>query len=217
MLKGFALEPTDIVDHMREKIEMLGEESGFVFVDLAISEDDLELFRQLQINVTRQYNLFGNLDRLRDELSIFLREIGDNEESLIQKITRVIFQIASNVKEASNKEAVWVCIRASTPNHLFDVPRWHQDGYYFFPYAGFVFKFAAALKGNPTLFCSHLDERGFSGQEIKSPCLGQGAFFIVGDKERGAVHSEPKIDSERLFISILPGSESEIKELKARW
>lgn len=45
---------------------------------------------------------------------------------------------------------------------------------------------------------------------------GCGAIFIAGDESFAALHSEPKIDSQRLFISILPGQECEIKELENR-
>lgn len=49
----------------------------------------------------------------------------------------------------------------------------------------------------------------------------QGLIFLVGsDKNnvsRGLLHSEPKMDVPRIFISILPGSESEILELEKRW
>lgn len=34
--------------------------------------------------------------------------------------------------------------------------------------------------------------------------------------ETGAVHSEPVIDSPRLFFSVLPGTEKEIKEYQLR-
>lgn len=43
----------------------------------------------------------------------------------------------------------------------------------------------------------------------------QGLIFLVG--KDGLLHSEPKIDESRIFISILPGSQEEIQELKNRW
>lgn len=36
-------------------------------------------------------------------------------------------------------------------------------------------------------------------------------------QDAGAIHSEPKMDTPRLFISILPGSKKDILELKKRW
>ena len=45
---------------------------------------------------------------------------------------------------------------------------------------------------------------------------GHGAIYIVGTKY-AAVHSEPPIHEERLFLSIVPGSKSEIQELYNNW
>lgn len=43
----------------------------------------------------------------------------------------------------------------------------------------------------------------------------QGAVFVVGESN-AAIHSEPPISDNRLFLSILPGSKSQIEELKLR-
>ena len=45
---------------------------------------------------------------------------------------------------------------------------------------------------------------------------GQGTIFIVG-ADFAAVHSEPPIKEQRLFISIVPGSQTDIEELDKRW
>jgi hypothetical protein len=52
----------------------------------------------------------------------------------------------------------------------------------------------------------------------------QGAVFItfykknsIDDITMRAIHSEPDINEQRLFISILPGTHDEINELKTRW
>jgi hypothetical protein len=52
--------------------------------------------------------------------------------------------------------------------------------------------------------------------KIISAEFGQGAVFKVGD-DYPAVHSEPPIHEERLFISILPGSKVKIQELYEKW
>lgn len=39
----------------------------------------------------------------------------------------------------------------------------------------------------------------------------QGVVFIVGS-DHAAVHSEPPIKEERLFLSVLPGTKEQIKE-----
>ena len=57
-------------------------------------------------------------------------------------------------------------------------------------------------------------------KDIKSNKLksNQGLIFLVGKNNLGysLLHSEPKIDTPIIFISILPGSESEILELQKR-
>jgi hypothetical protein len=44
----------------------------------------------------------------------------------------------------------------------------------------------------------------------------QGAVFVVGESN-STIHSEPPISENRLFLSILPGSKSQIDELRLRW
>lgn len=44
----------------------------------------------------------------------------------------------------------------------------------------------------------------------------QGAVFVVGESN-SAIHSEPSISENRLFLSILPGSKSQIDELRLNW
>jgi len=49
------------------------------------------------------------------------------------------------------------------------------------------------------------------------PLKNQAAIFIVGLKDRSAVHSEPKINTKRLFYSVLTGNREEIKDLATNW
>ncbi len=41
--------------------------------------------------------------------------------------------------------------------------------------------------------------------------FGQAGIYLVGDKD-AAIHSEPKKDIPRIFISVLTGSQSQIEE-----
>jgi len=46
----------------------------------------------------------------------------------------------------------------------------------------------------------------------------QGVIFFAGNPvDKAALHSEPPNDVPRLFISILPSTETNIKDLKERW
>jgi hypothetical protein len=44
------------------------------------------------------------------------------------------------------------------------------------------------------------------------PKNGEVALFVVGNKERAAIHSEPDMNSDRFFFSIVHGSKSDIME-----
>lgn len=52
--------------------------------------------------------------------------------------------------------------------------------------------------------------------EIVQPGVGECSFFRVGD-EKGAMHSEPPIPGDRVFVNVVPGSEVELRKLMARW
>ena len=55
-----------------------------------------------------------------------------------------------------------------------------------------------------------LDEKLLKYKTVH-PTQYQGVIFKVG--RNGAVHSEPDMNSNRLFLSIVPGSKDEILEL----
>jgi hypothetical protein len=42
-------------------------------------------------------------------------------------------------------------------------------------------------------------------------------FYAESGGIGGALHSEPKFDENRIFISILPGTKDNIEGLKKRW
>ena len=44
---------------------------------------------------------------------------------------------------------------------------------------------------------------------------GQAGIYLVGDKD-AAIHSEPKMNAPRIFISILVGSKAQIKEWESK-
>jgi hypothetical protein len=47
--------------------------------------------------------------------------------------------------------------------------------------------------------------------------VGQACFLRIG-MERGAVHSEPPMSrGDRIFVNIVPGKESELRDLMAKW
>lgn len=46
---------------------------------------------------------------------------------------------------------------------------------------------------------------------------GQAAIYTVNNSNYGCIHSEPPINQNRIFMSILPGTVEEINEMKIRW
>lgn len=226
-------------------------EKSYVFVDLGLSEQELSLLDQLQIEDSADYNRYGNLQALKEELPGLLKNIGNTDVQLIAEVTQIIERLVSQIVTAAGKETAWVCLRAAPPNSSGDIPRWHIDGSYYSPNFMPQYKFAAALKGNGTLFypltpssratyldllsqlkLSNIDDPEafkeyfkqvedqrvtlshiFNVKHAETASRGHGAFFVVGHQAFSALHSEPKFDTPRLFISILPGREGEIKEL----
>lgn len=45
---------------------------------------------------------------------------------------------------------------------------------------------------------------------------GEAAYYLVGH-ENAKIHSEPIIDTPRIFMSVVPGSINQVGELKERW
>ncbi|MCE5315905.1 MAG: hypothetical protein LLG04_00900 [Parachlamydia sp.] len=224
-----------VVDSMMSQIDHLRHhpEESFASVDLRFSQHEMRMIDQLKVETTEQYNRFGNLQQLKDELPQFLRSIGNDDIEVIQVISNLIARISDYTVKASGKETAWVAVRAFTPSSVFDIPRWHRDGHFFSAHSGFAYKFAATLKGNATLFyrlppdlqeafAAYEDDRTALAQLLsveasETAPKGYGAFFIVGEPDTAAVHSEPKMDQSRLFFSVMVGSEAEIQELDLRW
>lgn len=135
----------------REQLRHLTKNS-YGFVPLGLSEEEMRMFDKIEIDECEQYDRYGNLELIKFEIPEILRRNGNVDENLIQSVTDSIWKVVSNVTAAFGKQTAWVCIRTSIPNSYFDVPRWHVDGYFYSPYYGPQYKFAAALKGRQTLF-----------------------------------------------------------------
>jgi len=56
----------------------------------------------------------------------------------------------------------------------------------------------------------------FENKKVKQLKNDEGLIFIVGN-DKALVHSEPPMNSPRMFISILPGTATQIAGLKKRW
>src|SRR5262245_4848390 len=115
-----------IENEMLNKISLLGEENSFVYVDLKLSSRELDLINQLKFDqlpegASVQYDRFGDLHLLKDELPIFLKNIGNDDQHIMSIVAEVISKTTQQVVNASNKDSAWVCVRASRPNTSFDI------------------------------------------------------------------------------------------------
>ncbi len=53
-------------------------------------------------------------------------------------------------------------------------------------------------------------------REIKPSKEGEAVYYLVGHED-AKIHSEPKIDSPRIFMSVVTGSKDQVSELEERW
>lgn len=213
--------------------------SGYRPCFLCVNTLSQTTIKSLKINSTEEYNNYGDLKKLGSEAKAFIKSLHKENKTTAEAASQIIVRIVNDIVQASGQETAWVAIRSFIPMSEYDVPRWHTDGYYYEPRTGNPYKFALALKGAPTLFYrlpvserdafttvqrKGTEENGYNRQALadllgRSPEAlsiarpNQGAIFIVGS-DNAAVHSEPPIHEERLFISILPGSKAQIKEWK---
>jgi hypothetical protein len=214
-----------------------GNGKSFEFINLGLTTDESENLKHLNIENTAKFDQFGNLDEIEEQLTDFINSVGYNDPEVIKNATDVISRLARQVKASAGKNSAWVSVRASTADASFSTPRWHIDGADYglgnvALYPTLTHKFAATLKGPSThlydlsveqrdIFLSNFNDRLFLSQflninDAESASPGQGVFFIIGDREKGTIHSEPMFNESRLFFSVVAGDEAEIEDLYSR-
>ena len=239
----------------------------FRLFNMAYTDNERKTINDFVLDKTKYYEHFGDFESLKslDNIKSYLSQTGTNSPSSISKIEKIILNIIKKVLKAYKLNHFWISMRATLPNHDFDIPRWHKDGNYFSndPTSLNNAKFATVLKGPGTLlikstkqvnairdkilkkeqkdfvtnqhkyvtrdeqikFSIELSEKyrsiyaqKLAKQKIVQVKNSQGVIFYNGDPfDNSALHSEPKIDQPRLFISILPSTEINIKTLQQRW
>jgi len=213
---------------------------GFCFVDVGLSLEDINAFEAIVVERSKELNQFGDLRALEEAVFVFLGEVGPNPPDLARFVAVKVARVAAEILALSDKPSFWISLRASTPRHEYDIPRWHFDGYYMPTLAGqkapMQYKFALTLKGPSTLFCpiptdfaelrqllsSLMTNRPLMSElcglsPLISPPKGFGAFFIGGNPKTAAVHSEPRLaETTRLFLSIVPCNLAEVERVKAK-
>ena len=156
----------------------------------------------------------------------------------------IIKKLIKNITSAHNSDSYYIIIRIQEKTTFFDIPRWHCDGFYFKNRNRIQHKFLTTIKGNTTLILdttkkekdyynilenyknksildvNDMEYRKYIADNIKGKKINmtnnQGIMFIAGDKDNCLIHSEPKIDKDRIFIAIIPSSTENIMLLKEK-
>jgi len=211
---------------------------GFRHFPFGLANELLAIAETLQVAGTGTYDNFGANDRLELDITDFLGQLG-NDPTDAKEQASIITLLIGDIVEGFGTETSWITIRAWQRTDSFNAPRWHIDGYFYPPYEGHQLKAVLVLKGDGTRLCklsttsrlrfielerSSLDEKERTRQRAalieseateKAPS-GYGTVLITGS-QHAAVHSEPPILSERLFVSVVPGTSEQIGNLRRRW
>ena len=218
--------------NQEEAIRMLGSESSFNFFSINLSEIEKDDLNKLKLGVKEGSNAAMcnyNWPDPPHRIFSFLEALG-NDHELSQSVATTLKKIVDDIICVSGKKTAWVDISVWSVNDCFNIPRWHTDDYPNPPDGSFIYKVAVTLKGPCTLLYDlpenhreHFNKiRGIGTMEARQelvkllndsarvhvPPLYVGTAFIIGSlaaaKAKPAVHSEPRTDSERIFISVIP-------------
>lgn len=205
--------------------------------DINYSQNDLKQIDNFDIQSNLDYEYFGDIHI--DTLTDFLKSVGKNTNENINNFQKIILNIINIVLTGYNLTHFCLFIRTYTKENIKYIPRWHKDDNLFTNQS----KFITVLKGPGTLFISNNKKADniFITLEnnIKSNSIiiyqnsnkyindklktfnqfqlnnNQGIIFLMGDK--CPIHSEPNIINNRFFLSIIPGSENQINDLRKRY
>jgi hypothetical protein len=188
------------------------------------------------------YNYYGSLttDNIIEEASSFLAshsdaEVPDSVRTLNHFLHLTLQDFLDEKKLEPSRQislGAWFTIRMTSPNLEYtNMPRWHRDGRMFYcDVEGDInSKYAITLLGNPTrvLAESDLVRKSVTGRQDKrreeyseqlalEPILdikrGEIIKFSWGETD-SPVHSEPDEACDRVFVSVLFGSQREIRNM----
>ncbi|RDH40481.1 MAG: hypothetical protein CFE62_003740 [Candidatus Aquirickettsiella gammari] len=203
---------------------------GFANFSLNLTEEENASLKALRIECLSHYENYGSLELIPCEVRGFIQSLGSGNSEVAETITRIVMRQINSVLKYTGAETAWITMRAYTPIPNFAEPRWHADNYYY-PTQTIQYKVAITLKGVSTLFYDSeskereqlelvrtdkvLLKKALTPSKIVSAETGQGSIFVVGACY-APIHSEPNINSERLLLSMVPGSKEQIRKLYKR-
>lgn len=223
----------NLSDDVEDALTQLSPVRTFIHFDIGFSSDEIAALQSLAITTVSDYECFGHLEQMEDDVFKYLNSLGSNDPISMRILARKITDITQQTVLGFHAETAWVVLRASKPHSLFDIPRWHTDGYFVEPYEGEQRKVVITLKGKDSgtrfyplpkdlrdIF-NALQDKGAREELAKllTVCapqtahFGQGSIFISGI-DYATVHSEPPIHEDRLFMSIFPTSFSKMPEIE---
>ena len=208
--------------------------------DLGLSPHEISALNQITVSDSDSYNNFGEPDVLLSELTDFFKAQGNTPETSRNQ-AMLVGKVITETIEKFGSETAWITLRTSKPTTEYNIPRWHTDGYYYSPTEQNESQYKAVIpiKGTGTLLNSLSGEDREKLEEInrlplkesdkrqmashivplenaETTPIGSGTVMVAGS-DSATVHSEPPIHSDRIFLSVLPGSREQIKELEQRW
>lgn len=231
------IEPVSF-DTPREYVQGLLSKNRLVSVDLQLTPSERENAQRLAItkNVGKfEYRGSIDDDNLLPTLNHYLNTVGENPEDVIESMAHLIDRFARGSVGFFDSRLIWIESRSFTPNDYFDIPRWHTDAKFFNPYR--PYKSVVAIKGPQTRFGVTSDPERFVQlsilenneqhgseedlrirrqldeivEETENPGEENATIFLVGGND-AVIHSEPKTDGQRLFVSVITGPEEEMNE-----
>lgn len=192
-------------------------------------------------NISQNFNLWINpeMDNLEAKIHQIITMIGENNDEKINAMVNIIARITNNTSSLFGKYHLWLEIRAIVKNNFFEVTRWHTDSKFFEPLK--VYKTVTALKGASTRFGFTAQKEKFNELSILENLEKHGSTrnfeirkeidTIVSGYEMietgkscvyhasgfgSVIHSEPEMNMDRVFLSIIAGEKEEIQFLENR-
>ena len=222
---------------------------------LKYTKNELKCIDRFIISKKNKY-IYTGCQQNMSSLFNFLSDLGNNRSECIKIIEKFVTKLLNKILLVFKTKYYRLEIRATLPNNIFDIPRWHKDNRDFGESITKVPSFVTVLKGPGTLLikntkkvstiyndtlkkinieCRKIDNKNLPfnkaflelakiniehrlllAKNLKTIKIiqiknNEGVIFYPS-----ALHSEPKIDTPRISIFILPVNETNVEMLKQR-
>lgn len=104
---------------------------NYIDFDLGLADHEKELLEHIKIiSLENAYDNYGNYNVLDVDLTLFFQSMG-NDYEVSSKASHLVTKVVSKIVKDLACESFWLTIRPQTYVNRYDMPRWHQDGYYY--------------------------------------------------------------------------------------